>query len=114
MGAINAAFLSGFPQGQEKDAATKLIDLWKKMKSKDIYKSWIGGFVQGFTLEAGLYNLKPKTFLNKIVPSKFYRKFDFAVTNFNNSQFMRFNENLKRDQIIELLAAAIAYPVQFP
>lgn len=40
VGAINCAFLSQFEEGQEKESAAQLVNLWSKLETKDIYQRW--------------------------------------------------------------------------
>lgn len=39
-GAINVAFLAQYPSGAEQEASAKLVELWGKLNTKDIYKRW--------------------------------------------------------------------------
>jgi NTE family protein len=39
-GAIICAFLSQFPKGEEKEASSKLSELWSSLSTKNIYKRW--------------------------------------------------------------------------
>jgi len=40
VGALNAAFLAQFPDGEEDEASAALAHLWKSFKQSDVYKSW--------------------------------------------------------------------------
>ena len=55
-GAVNAAILGSYPVGQEADAAERMISYWQNASNSKLYKDWLGGIVQGFAVEGGLYN----------------------------------------------------------
>lgn len=40
VGALNSAFLSQFKEGEEEEARSGLMHLWKTITQKDVYKSW--------------------------------------------------------------------------
>ena len=42
-GCINAAGVALWPKGTESEMVKWMVDLWGKVKTEDIYKSWPGG-----------------------------------------------------------------------
>jgi predicted acylesterase/phospholipase RssA len=59
VGSINAMGISQFAQGDEKNMANWLIDLWYKIGKEDVYKPYIGGILTGLLYERGIYNTAP-------------------------------------------------------
>ena len=55
-GAVNAAILASFELGEEANAADRMITFWQNSSNSKLFKDWLGGIVQGLTLEGGLYN----------------------------------------------------------
>ena len=68
-GSINALAISVQPIGQEKSMSQWLSDLWRNLKTSDIYVDWgYGGKARGLTMEGGIYNNAPLlSFLQNIV-----------------------------------------------
>lgn len=63
-GAVNAAILASYAEGDEKAAATRMVEFWLHASEGSLYKDWIGGVAEGVTLKDGLYNNEGlKTFL---------------------------------------------------
>lgn len=77
MGAINAAFISLYPKGEEKEAVKNLEDMWLTHKAQDLWKEWPymsiveGMWKSSFLDNSPLYELidsltKNKTFHRKV------------------------------------------------
>ena len=63
-GAVNAAILASHGLGEEGNAAERMITFWQNSSNSKLFKDWLGGIVQGLTMEGGLYNnALLKTFL---------------------------------------------------
>jgi len=82
-GAVNAAILASFPLGEEADAADRMITFWQNSSNSKLFKDWLGGIVQGLTMEGGLYNnALLKTFLTHELAdiSQMNRFVDIGIT----------------------------------
>lgn len=55
-GAVNAAILGSYAVGQEAEAAERMISYWQHASNSKLYKDWLGGIVQGLTVQGGIYN----------------------------------------------------------
>jgi predicted acylesterase/phospholipase RssA len=65
-GAVNASILGSYDLGNESLAAERMITFWQNSSNNKLYKDWLGGIVQGLTMEGGLYNnALLKAFLTK-------------------------------------------------
>lgn len=58
-GTVNAAILSSFPIGSEKEAVAKMEQFWTDASATPLYKDWLGGITEGFLMKGGLYNSSP-------------------------------------------------------
>jgi NTE family protein len=59
VGAINVAFISQFPSGQEKEASKQLTEMWSKLSTKDIYVRWQPFGIWHSMWKGGFYNSAP-------------------------------------------------------
>ena len=68
-GSINALAISVQPIGQEKSMSEWLSNLWRNLKSSDVFSDWgLGGKARGLAMEGGVLNNAPLlAFLQNIV-----------------------------------------------
>jgi len=118
IGAVNAAFISQFAKGDDKEMVTKLVDFWLNLQSSDIYEPWFGGIVQGLLLEPSIYNTAPsKKFFESIFTQSPKRFISVGATNVNNAQyrtFKNFEANLGPKELVQAVMASFASPGIFP
>ena len=81
IGSINGAVLSAHAKGDEKGAASEILNIWKTIKEKDIYQNWSwGGPVRGLLFKPSLYDSSPfRGYLGKIIKSP-VRNFQVSAT----------------------------------
>lgn len=59
-GAINALAISTFPKGSEPDMVKYMLNMWSKLHSEFVYKSWdYFGIFRGLFYEKGIYDSSP-------------------------------------------------------
>lgn len=82
-GALNAAIVGAYPQGQESAMAKGLHDIWYHIKGhQDIYHHWTWGYISGMYHKNGLYNTKPlRKLLEKHVNCQWHRAVTVVTTN---------------------------------
>lgn len=65
-GALNAAILASFHQGEELEAADRMKEFWLDAGRTALYQNWMGYVIQGLFWKGGLYDSTPlKEFLTK-------------------------------------------------
>jgi len=118
VGAVNAAWISQFPKGQEAAMTSQLVDLWLNLKTSDVYKQWPGGIIQGLLFEPSIYNTDPgQKFLKKHLTQKAQRFISLGATNVDNASYKVFNNyhtELEADQLVDAVMASYALPGFFP
>jgi predicted acylesterase/phospholipase RssA len=58
-GSLNAAYLSTFEIGKEKEMADYMLALYNDMTTDQIWKFWPGGIEEGVFKESGLFDNSP-------------------------------------------------------
>ena len=58
-GSINAMAMAGTAVGTEKQVSQIVSDLWKNLKTSDVWKNWTIPIVEGFFNKAGLIDNSP-------------------------------------------------------
>lgn len=118
IGAVNSAWISQFPKGQEQPMVDQLIDFWVNLKPSDIYKEWLGGLVQGMLMEPSLYNTKPgKEYLKTRLANVPQRYLSVGTTNLDHAtyrSFDNFQTDMSVDSLVEVVLASMALPGLFP
>ena len=84
-GSVTLAELMMFPIGQEIEASEYTRDLWKGIRSKDIYSSWGKGLIYAFFKSHSLLNTDPLLdFMMKILKDRtMQRHFTISMGNLN-------------------------------
>ena len=59
VGALNSAFISVYPKGDEKRMIADLLQMLIEMKQEHFYKNWWGGIITGLIFKPSLYDNSP-------------------------------------------------------
>jgi predicted acylesterase/phospholipase RssA len=116
-GAVNAAILGSYAIGNETSAAERMITFWQNSSNTKLYKDWLGGIVQGLTMEGGLYNnALLKSFLTRelVDIGPIQRFVDIGIT---DVLIGKYQDNLPADidtNLVEILFASFAFAGFFP
>lgn len=117
VGAINAAFLAQFKNGEEKIAAKEMIALWDSISTKDVYVDWKPfGKIQS-TWTGGFYNPAPlKKFIKKNISLKKIRSsgkhVSVGVISLNSGKYKIFDQT--SDNFIDFVLGSSLFPGMFP
>ena len=115
IGAINAAGFGMFKKGQEKKAASFLVDLWTKLSKNDMYKNFPGGILQGLLYEEGIFDSSPgQKFLERLINQPIVRKLSLGAADVVTGGYWRFNETTSDEEIVESLMCSAATAMIFP
>ena len=117
IGALNGGLLVQYKEGEEKEAAKSLLNLWFNISSSKIYEEWPLGILDGLFFHSGILSVEPlKKLINEHFTRNISRKFSFGSTNANNGTFKRFTENnvFSREDHINAILASSAFPIIFP
>eukprot|EP01017_Pseudomicrothorax_dubius_P032677 TRINITY_DN42_c0_g1_i2.p1 TRINITY_DN42_c0_g1~~TRINITY_DN42_c0_g1_i2.p1 ORF type:complete len:385 (+),score=117.56 TRINITY_DN42_c0_g1_i2:82-1155(+) len=116
-GALNAAGISQFAAGQEKELSEWLLTIWKNISQQTIYKRWKLGVAQGLLHEKGLYNTQPlRDLLAQYITCEWKRKISLLATNLDSAETNVFylDETEDCQASIERLMGSSALPIYFP
>lgn len=115
VGAINVGALIQFPTGQETQAASYLVNLWKSLNSSsDIYKEWEGGLAAGLLFHSGVYSTEPlQKLLRTDLTKPPARNFTVGATNLDTGLFSTFDETVGNG-VIDAIMCSAAPPFAFP
>lgn len=123
VGAINGAWLSMFPEGQEKPCIEQLEDLWRGLRTKDVYVSWVNlpGFLSylGFLVapfKSSIYNSRP---IEELLEEKFDPKLieksgkqlKVGAVSLNSGLYKLFDQD--HPKIVQAVMASAAFPTAF-
>lgn len=118
IGAINAAWISQFPKGQEEPMIDSIINFWLTIKASDVYKNWIGGVVQGLLFESSIYNTEHgEQYLRSHFTQPPQRYVAIGTANANTGAFKVFNnfkETLPVDDFLTAIMASMGIAGVFP
>ncbi len=118
VGSLNGITLSLFEKGQEKEAAEKVLELWRSIKDDDqVYENWFWGPIYGFFYKSWLYSTEPlRKILKKLVAGKkIHRKMCVSAVNFQEGTFVDFHvDDLSLDMAVEAFMASAAFLIMFP
>ena len=115
-GGVNAAILGSYAVGSESAAAQRMLQFWQNSTQTKLYHDWVGGWIQGLTVEPGLYNNKPlhgflTTELADIGPMQ--RFTDVGLTNVLTGAFVDNTATLDTN-LTDVMFASFAYAGFFP
>lgn len=116
VGAINAAFLAQFYDDEQKEAVTKLRDLWLSLTDRSIYKRWqpFGRFHVLHKL--GFYDNSP---LRKIIEDNISleriravgKQVKIGLVSMTSGKYTTFDQT--SDNFIDAIFASASFPVMF-
>lgn len=117
VGAITAAFLAQFKVGEERQAASKLYQMWSNLSTKDVYIPWKPfGKLLGL-LKGGFYNPAP---LIKIIKSNISldriresgKQVSVGTISVSSGKYTIFDQT--SDYFIDSVIASSLFPGMFP
>lgn len=119
VGAINALFAGVYSVGDETKMTEDLVNIWKGIKDRDVYKNWIGGVVNGALFKAGLFNNAPlrDTLKKHSFKQTLHRDVFYGICNADKANFEvhEYKEDEEVDLLhIESVMASAAIPAMFP
>jgi len=115
VGALNGLMVAIHKPGKEKEAASKLIDLWLNIQSSDIYEHWeFPGPVRGLFYKSSFFNNDPEShFVKKIFKEngeKVRRKFTVGITDAQTAKYFAVNQDVKAELIPYYVVASSSVP----
>lgn len=117
-GALNAIAVALYKIGDEKAAAEFLLNEWRTITQKDVFKQWFpGGIAEGFLLKSGLLDTTPlRRYLGSIINSTRVRnsgrRLQIGATSLTHNTFQTFDEN--DPDLLSAVLASSAIPGLFP
>ena len=117
-GAINTLALAGFETGKEKEAAQWLSDLWKNLKTSEVWQNWTLSIAEGLTMKGGLLDNSPLSKKLKDVSSTFTsygRRVTLGAGDVNSGEFHVFTQkNVAINELYRAAVASASIPAVFP
>lgn len=116
VGALVAAHMSQYPDGEEINAVEELADMFLNIETRDIYKPWFFfGKLQSL-FRKSLYNSKP---LTKLVRKNFLpwrtleanKKLSVGAVSLSSGNYRVFTE--AEDCIVKAVVASASFPIMF-
>lgn len=90
-GAINAGGLAGWPIGQEVEMAQWMSDMWRNLKTSDVWQEWNLGYASGVFLMGGAVDNSPLlNFLNHTIAQfkdGYQRRVTLSAVNVNTGAY---------------------------
>lgn len=113
VGAINAAFLAQFPSGQEKQAASALVDLWSSLDASKVYRRWYPWGRLHAPWRLSFYDSTPlKELIHQNVSLEAIRNSgklaNVGAVCINSGKYTVFNQN--DDDFVDAVLASSAFP----
>ena len=93
-GSINTLALSVWEIGKEKEAAQWVSDLWKNLKTSDVWKNWTLSIAEGLTIKGGMLDNSPLlAYMENLISqyTKYERRVSIGAGNVNNGEFQVFD-----------------------
>jgi len=116
-GSLNAAIVTGFEIGKEKEMTEWISDFFANTANSDAYKQWkIGGMVRGLTDKAGVFDISPAYDLvsNAIKDlGTVKRKFGVSAVDVNTGAYVVWNETLAREEQYRAFMSSALIPGVF-
>jgi NTE family protein len=115
-GAINAAFLAQFHQGQEQEAAEKLWHLWTLLNNESIYKRWFPFGKYHCLWKLGFFDSSP---LRRLIEDTISlekirstgKKVGVGLVSLTSGKYKIFDQT--SDDFIDAVIASASFPVIF-
>ncbi|CAG9329139.1 unnamed protein product [Blepharisma stoltei] len=115
-GALNAAGVSFFPIGSEKEMADFVVQTWLNINnSSTIFEEWNDGIIGGLFFHSGLYNNAPlKKFVKERSQRGIHRNITVGSTNLDTGLYGQFNESLGNENMTTAILCSADPPAYFP
>ena len=117
-GSINAIQLMGYEIGDELKATEIGSDLWKNLKTSDVWQDWYVTPLDGLLLKAGMMDNSPLLkFLESLLAplSGFKRRITVGTVNINDGTFHRFDQsNTAFADMAKAAFSSASIPTVFP
>lgn len=116
-GSINAAFISLFEIGNEKEMTEKQLDLFNNMTNHQVWKEWDDGLVAGLFNHTGFLDDSPLyNMINDIVmeAGSIKKKMVVAAADSQDGSYILFTEQLPFEDIPTAVVASGSMPMIFP
>lgn len=117
-GAMSTLVFAGWEKGTEKELAQWGSDLWKNMKTSDIWIDWPLGKVSGATIMPGLLDDSPLYhMLEGIVKefTEFKRRIVIAAVDVGTGEYTQFtNDNIELYELPHAAVSSASIPGAFP
>lgn len=113
---MNAAILGSYAVGEEEAAAARMQQFWENSTKQRLYKDWLGGIIQGLTIEPGLYNneLMQEFLTTELADIGSMARFtDVGLTNVKSGAFVDQIETLDSN-LVDVMFASFAFAGFFP
>lgn len=113
VGAINCAQVAQYPDEKGDQCVDDLLNFWKKLRTKDVYKGWFFGKVSALW-KPSVYNslplreyLEPKISRDRILATG--KQLQVGVVSMDTGRYRMFTE--QDEEILSGVLASAAYPV---
>lgn len=118
-GSINTLAFAGWDIGKEKEAAQWGSDLWKNLKTSDVWQNWTLSIAEGLTMKAGLLDNSPLlAYMQGLVKdnfTKYGRRVSIGSANVNTGEFHVFDQkNTALEDLARASFASASIPTVFP
>lgn len=118
-GAINTMAMAGYPIGKEKEMSEFMSDLWKNLKTEDVWKDWPLGKVSGVTIMDGAVDNSPLlNFLEKtltVFKDGYQRRVTLATANVETGEYTQLDQtNLDFQDLPKAAVSSASIPFIFP
>ena len=93
-GSINTLAMAGYEIGKEKELADWVSDLWKNLKTSDVWQNWTLSIAEGLTVKAGLLDNSPLLAYMESIAENFTdyeRRVTIGAGNVNTGEFHTFD-----------------------
>jgi len=111
IGSINGALLSGYEQGQERNATQYMVDTWGTLDQNEIYRNWPwGGVVRGLIFEDALFDSSPFRKYIRSVLSPPKRHFMVSATDASTGAQKTWDETYDWETLIRAIDASSSFP----
>ncbi len=115
-GAMNTAGVCTHAVGDEVNMVDYLLNMWGNLTSDKIYVAWPGGFLQGLTLESGLYDDTPlRTLIANVLNEKgIHRRVVVSAVDSNTGKYSPYTEAVGVAEFAKVVVASGSVPFVFP
>lgn len=110
VGGGNMAGVASFKPGQEEEAGKFLVEVWRSVTTKSLFKQWPGGIIQGLLFEAGIFDNSPMEDLIKTIMNGrgLFRKTTLGTVDANSAEFVTYNYNATGDVPPDFITSVVS------